>query len=57
MSELPNPDYARNMRRVGHCAKGGRPGGMQITALDPIRPPAIPDQLRFGFERFVSALP
>jgi hypothetical protein len=28
--ELPKPDYARNMRLVGHCDQGGRPDGVQI---------------------------
>ena len=27
---LPRPDYARNMRLVGHCDQGGRPDGVQI---------------------------
>jgi hypothetical protein len=26
----PQPDYARNMRLVGHCDQGGRPDGVQI---------------------------
>jgi hypothetical protein len=30
MSELPAPDYARNMRIIGHCDQGGRPDGVQI---------------------------
>jgi hypothetical protein len=30
MPELPKPDYARNMRVVGHSDQGGRPDGMQI---------------------------
>jgi hypothetical protein len=30
MSELPKPDYARNMRIIGHCDQGGRPDGVQI---------------------------
>jgi hypothetical protein len=29
-SELPRPDYARNMRLIGHCDQGGRPDGVQI---------------------------
>ena len=28
--DLPWPDYARNMRLVGHCDQGGRPDGVQI---------------------------
>jgi len=30
MSELPKPDYARNLRIIGHCDQGGRPDGVQI---------------------------
>ena len=30
MSELPKPDYVRNMRLVGHSDQGGRPDGVQI---------------------------
>ena len=30
MSDLPKPDYARNMRVVGHSDQGGRPDGVQI---------------------------
>jgi hypothetical protein len=30
MSALPSPDYARNMRIVGHSDQGGRPDGVQI---------------------------
>ena len=30
MSDLPKPDYARNMRLVGHSDQGGRPDGVQI---------------------------
>jgi len=30
MSDLPQPDYARNMRIIGHCDQGGRPDGVQI---------------------------
>ena len=30
MSELPKPDYARNMRLVGHTDQGGRPDGVQV---------------------------
>ena len=30
MSELPKPDYARNMRIVGWSDQGGRPDGMQL---------------------------
>jgi hypothetical protein len=29
-SALPKPDYARNMRIVGHCDQGGRPDGVQL---------------------------
>ena len=29
MSELPKPDFARNMRIVGHSDQGGRPDGVQ----------------------------
>jgi len=28
--DLPTPDYARNMRLIGHCDHGGRPDGMQL---------------------------
>jgi hypothetical protein len=30
MSDLPTPDYARNMRIVAHSDQGGRPDGMQL---------------------------
>jgi len=30
MSELPKPDYARNMRILGHSDQGGRPDGVQV---------------------------
>jgi hypothetical protein len=30
MSELPQPDYARNMRILGHSDQGGRPDGVQV---------------------------
>src|SRR5262245_12792662 len=30
MSDLPKPDYACNMRLVGHSDQGGRPDGVQI---------------------------
>ena len=30
MSDLPKPDYARNMRIVGHSDQGGRPDGVQV---------------------------
>jgi hypothetical protein len=30
MSELPKPNYARNMRIVGHSDQGGRPDGVQV---------------------------
>jgi hypothetical protein len=29
-ADLPNPDYARNMRIVGACDQGGRPDGVQV---------------------------
>ena len=29
-ADLPTPDYARNMRVIGHCDQGGRPDGVQI---------------------------
>jgi hypothetical protein len=29
-ADLPKPDYARNMRIVGHSDQGGRPDGVQI---------------------------
>ena len=30
MSDLPKPDYARNMRLVGYSDQGGRPDGVQV---------------------------
>jgi len=30
MNELPKPDYAHNMRIVGHTDQGGRPDGVQV---------------------------
>jgi hypothetical protein len=30
MSELPKPDYAYNMRIVGHSDQGDRPDGAQV---------------------------
>lgn len=30
MTELPKPDYARNMRLVGHSDQGGRGDGLQV---------------------------
>ncbi len=30
MSELPKPDYARNMKLIGHSDQGGRPDGVQV---------------------------
>lgn len=30
MTSLPAPDFARNMRIVGHCDQGGRPDGVQV---------------------------
>jgi hypothetical protein len=29
-TDLPKPDYARNMRILAHCDQGGRPDGVQI---------------------------
>lgn len=29
-TDLPKPDYARNMRMIAHCDQGGRPDGVQI---------------------------
>jgi hypothetical protein len=29
-ADRPQPDYARNMRLIGHCDQGGRPDGVQI---------------------------
>jgi hypothetical protein len=29
-ADLPKPDYAHNMRIIGHCDQGGRPDGVQI---------------------------
>ena len=29
-ADLPKPDYAHNMRVIGHCDQGGRPDGVQI---------------------------
>jgi hypothetical protein len=28
--DLPTPDYARNMRLIGHSDQGGRPDGVQL---------------------------
>lgn len=28
--ELPKPEYARNMRLLGHTDMGGRPDGQQV---------------------------
>jgi hypothetical protein len=28
---LPTPDYARNMRLIGHSDQGGRPDGVRVT--------------------------
>ena len=33
MSELPKPDYARNMHLVGHSDQSGRPDGVQIKHI------------------------
>src|SRR5690242_1921066 len=30
MSDLPTPDYARNLRLIGHSDQGGRPDGVQL---------------------------
>src|SRR5262249_60869331 len=30
MTDLPRPDYARNMRIIGHSDQGGRPDGVQV---------------------------
>jgi hypothetical protein len=30
VSDLPKPDYARNMRLIGHSDQGGRPDGVQV---------------------------
>ena len=30
MTDLPKPDYARNMRLLGHSDQGGRPDGVQV---------------------------
>ncbi len=30
MTDLPKPNFARNMRIVGHNDQGGRPDGMQV---------------------------
>ena len=30
MSELPRPDFARNMRIIGYSDQGGRPDGVQV---------------------------
>jgi hypothetical protein len=30
MTDLPKPDFARNMRIVGHSDQGGRPDGVQV---------------------------
>lgn len=29
-TELPRPDYSRNMRLIGHSDQGGRPDGVQV---------------------------
>jgi len=29
-TELPRPDYSRNMRLIGHSDQGGRPDGVQL---------------------------
>jgi hypothetical protein len=30
MTDLPKPDYARNMKLIGHSDQGGRPDGVQV---------------------------
>ena len=30
MTDLPKPDFARNMRVIGHTDQGGRTDGMQL---------------------------
>jgi hypothetical protein len=30
MSDLPKPDYARNIRIISHTDQGGRPDGVQL---------------------------
>ncbi|MDY7154110.1 hypothetical protein TYN60_22945, partial [Enterobacter hormaechei] len=30
MSQLPPPEYSRNMRLIGHSDQGGRPDGVQL---------------------------
>jgi hypothetical protein len=30
MSDLPKPDYARNIRVIGHSDQGGHPDGVQL---------------------------
>ncbi|MDU3899031.1 MAG: hypothetical protein E7G69_21430, partial [Enterobacter sp.] len=30
MSALPQPEYSRNMRLIGHSDQGGRPDGVQL---------------------------
>ncbi len=29
-SDLPTPDFAKNMKLIGHCDQGGRPDGVQL---------------------------
>jgi hypothetical protein len=29
-TELPRPEYSRNMRLIGHSDQGGRPDGVQL---------------------------
>ena len=31
-ADLPKPDYARDMRIVGYCDRGGRPDSVQVMA-------------------------
>jgi hypothetical protein len=34
MTDLPKPDYARNMRLIGYSDQGGRPDGVQIMVAN-----------------------
>ena len=34
MADLPKPDYARNLRLIGHSDQGGRPDGVQLMVQD-----------------------
>jgi hypothetical protein len=33
-TDLPVPDFARNMRLIGHCDQGGRPDAVQVMVQD-----------------------